>query len=126
VSRMEDELLIATMEGWRAKILKSDRPVVVEFFTPTCPYCARLTPIFRKLSTIYGDKMKFAMVNAAERPELAEGYGIMGVPTLKFFCDGRSIHEIVGFKPEEELTVEIEKVLQTSGKCISQSSRLYA
>jgi len=123
---MEDELLITSMERWRDNILKSDRPVVVEFFTPTCPYCARLTPIFRKLSTVYGNKIRFAMVNATERPELAEGYGIMGVPTLKFFCGGRSIYEIVGFKPEEELRVDIEKVLQTSGKCISQSSRLYA
>jgi thioredoxin 1 len=114
------------MEEWRTRVLKSDRPTVVEFYTPTCPYCTRLTPTFRKLSAEYRDKMNFAMVDASESQDLAEGYGIAGVPTLKFFCDGRSIYEIVGFKPEEELTAEIEKVLQTHQKCISQSSPLYA
>jgi len=66
------------------------------------------------------------MVNAAESQDLAEGYGVAGVPTLKFFCDGRPIYEIVGFEPEEELRTEIEKVLQKYQKCISQSTRLYA
>ena len=126
VNYVENELLIVTMNQWRNDILKSELPVVVEFFTSTCPYCARLTPIFQKLSTVYGEKMKFAMVNTGQNPDLATGYGVMGVPTLKFFCDGRPIYEIVGFKPEEELRTEIERVLQTYGKCISQSSRLYA
>ena len=126
VNRLEDGLLINTMEEWKSRVLKSDRPTVVEFYTPTCPHCARLTPIFRKLSHEYGDKMNFAMVNAAESQDLAEGYGVAGVPTLKFFCDGRPIYEIVGFEPEEELRAEIEKVLQKYQKCISQSTRLYA
>ena len=123
---MQNELSISNMEEWKNRILRSDRPSIVEFYTPTCPYCARLTPIFQKLSIIYGDKMKFATVNANENPDIAEGYGVMGVPTLKFFCDGRPIREIVGFKSEEELKDEIEKVLQTHKTCISQSSPLYA
>jgi thioredoxin-like negative regulator of GroEL len=114
------------MEEWKNKILKSDRPVIVEFYTPTCPYCARLTPIFQKLATTYSDRITFAMVNAASNPDIAQGYGVMGVPTLKFLCDGRPIHEIVGFKPEEELRIEIERILQSYKKCVSQSSRLYA
>ena len=123
---MEDELLISTMTDWKSKILRSELPVIVEFYASTCPFCARLTPIFRKLSEIYGDRLRFALVNASESADIAEGYGVMGVPTLKFFCDGRPIHEIVGFKPEEELKDEIEKVLQTHKTCISQSSPLYA
>jgi len=123
---LTDELLIVTMEEWKEKILKSDIPVVIEFYTPTCPYCARLTPIFKKLSSEYNERMKFAMVNAAESRDIAEGYGIMGVPTLKFLCDGKPIYEIVGFKSEEELKSEIYKVLQNHRKCISESSPLYA
>jgi thioredoxin 1 len=123
---MEDELSIPSMTEWKSKILKSELPVIVEFYTPTCPFCARLTPIFRKLSQVYGDRIRFALVNASESADIAEGYGVMGVPTLKFFCDGRPIHEIVGFKSEEELKDEIEKLLQTHKTCISQSSPLYA
>jgi len=123
---MEDELSILSMAEWKSKILKSELPVIVEFYTTTCPFCARLTPVFRKLSEVYGDRMRFALVNASESADIAEGYGVMGVPTLKFFCDGRPINEIVGFKSEEELKDEIEKILQTYKTCISQSSRLYA
>jgi thioredoxin 1 len=122
---VENELLIASMDEWRNRVLKSDLPVVVEFYSPTCPHCARLIPIFQKLSTEYSDKMIFAMVNVVESRNLAEGYGVMGVPTLKFFCDGRPISEIVGFRPKEELREKIEGVLQTYKRCISQSSPIY-
>lgn len=123
---MTQDLLIVTMEEWKKNILKSDIPVVIEFYTPTCPYCARLTPIFEKLSHEYGNKIKFAMVNAAESREITEGYGIMGVPTLKFLCDGKPIYEIVGFKDEKELRMEIEKVIKNHKKCVTKSSPLYA
>lgn len=119
-----DELLIGTIDDWR-RVLKSTRPVAVEFYLPTCPACARMTPIFRKLSSEYNDRMVFALVNAKESPDLADGYGVMGVPTVKFFCDGRSVYEIVGFRPVEEFRAKIEIVLETHQKCISQSSRLY-
>ena len=123
---MHEDLLIATMEDWKSRVLKSELPVIVEYYTPTCPYCSRLTPIFRKLSEVYGDRMRFAMVDSSVSTDLAEGYGVMGVPTIKFFCEGRPIYEIVGFIPEEELKEEIEKILETHKRCISQSSPLYA
>jgi thioredoxin 1 len=69
--------------------------------------------------------MSFGFVNAAEQQSLAAGYGIRGVPTIKFFCDGRPVYEVVGFRKEAELRAEIERVLSTHSKCISQSSPLY-
>jgi thioredoxin 1 len=119
-----DERLIDTIAKWK-RLLKSSRPVAVEFFSPTCPHCARLTPIFQRISEEYQDRMRFAMVNAVEQQGLAGGYGIRGVPTIKFFCDGRPVYEVVGFRPEAELRTEIERVLSTHSKCISQSSPLY-
>lgn len=125
VNFLENDLLVRTMDEWRSKVLKSELPAAVEFYTPTCPFCARLSPIFRKLSSEYGNKLIFSMVNAAENQDIAQGYGIMGVPTIKFFCGGRPVYEIVGFRPENELRVEIEKVLQTHKKCVSESSPIY-
>jgi thioredoxin 1 len=123
-SNAEDKKLITSVERWK-QILKSIQPVAVEFFSPTCPHCARLTPVFKRLSEEYKDEMRFALVNAVEQQGLAGGYGIRGVPTIKFFCDGRPVYEVVGFRPESELRTEIEKVLSTHSKCISQSSPLY-
>lgn len=115
-----------TSTNWRDEVLKADLPVVVEFYTPTCPFCQRLTPIFKKLSGEFSGKMKFAMVNAAENSDIASGYGVMGVPTLKFFCSGRPIYEVVGLRSEDELRQEFSRVLETHKKCLSQSSPIYA
>lgn len=112
--------------NWKDEVLKAELPVVVEFFSPTCPYCRQLTPIFQKLSEEYIQKMKFGMVDTSKNNEIASGYGVMGVPTLKFFCAGRPIYEIVGLRSENELREELEKVLSIHTKCVSQSSPLYA
>ena len=112
--------------NWKDEVLKAELPVVVEFFSPTCPYCQQLTPIFQKLSGEYIQKMKFGMVDTSKNSEIATGYGVMGVPTLKFFCAGRPIYEIVGLRSEKELREELEKVLGIHTKCVSQSSPLYA
>jgi len=112
--------------NWKNEILNAEIPVVVEFFSATCPYCRQLTPIFQKLSREYIQKMKFGMVDTSKNSEIASGYGVMGVPTLKFFCAGRPIYEIVGLRSEAELKEELEKVLSIHAKCVFQSSPLYA
>ena len=112
--------------NWKDEVLKAELPVVIEFFSPTCPYCQQLTPIFQKLSEEYVQKIKFGMVDISKNNEIASGYGVMGVPTLKFFCAGRPIYEIVGLRSENELREELEKVLSIRAKCVSQSSPLYA
>lgn len=69
-----------TSANWNNTVLKSDLPVAVEFYTPTCPYCRVLTPIFRRLSAGYSERMVFAMIDASTNEEIASGYGVMGVP----------------------------------------------
>jgi thioredoxin 1 len=115
----------ATSSNWK-EMLKSEVPVAVEFYTPTCPFCRQLTPILEKLSGEYAGRMKFAIVDASSESELAMGYGIMGVPTIKFFCAGRPIAEVVGLTSEEELRAIFEDVLKKYKKCVSESSPLYA
>ncbi len=66
-------------------------PVVLEFVTSVCPWCKRLGPIYEKLSAEYEGKIKFYRTDAGANRNLAIRYGIMGVPTLKFSCSGRSI-----------------------------------
>ena len=118
-------LLVLSMDEWKSKVLKSDLPVVVEFYSPICQYCAMLTPVFRKLSVDYGNRMNFAMVDVNQNSGIAQGYGIMGTPTLKFLCAGRPIYEIVGYRPEEELRAEIDRVLKIHKRCIEKSIPFY-
>lgn len=122
---MSLDVIEVSSANWK-DVLKAELPVVVEFYTPTCPYCRLLTPIFQKLSKEYAERLVFAMVDASVNNGIALGYGVMGVPTLKFFCAGRPIYEIVGLRSEEELREEFEKVLTIHRKCLSQSSPIYA
>ena len=115
-----------TSDSWNEFVLKSDLPVAVEFYTPTCPYCRMLTSMFRQLSTEYSGRMIFATIDASANEEVASGYGIMGVPTLRFFCAGRPIYEMVGLRSEQELREEFERVLSVHKKCVTQSSPIYA
>ncbi|MEM4245858.1 MAG: thioredoxin family protein [Candidatus Bathyarchaeia archaeon] len=114
-----------TSSSWKGIVASSDKPVVVEFYTPTCPFCQRLAPVFEKLAGEYTGRLIFAKVDASTEVELASGYGIMGVPTLKFFCSGRPIGEVVGFVPEEELKAALEGLLKRYTRCVSESSPLY-
>jgi thioredoxin-like negative regulator of GroEL len=85
----------------------------------------RLTPLFKKLSNEYTEKMVFVMVNAVENQDLASGYGIMGVPTLKFLCAGKPVAELVGFKSEKELRQAFDEALIKFPECVEKRSPLY-
>jgi thioredoxin 1 len=61
--------------NWKDEVLKAELPVVIEFFSPICPYCRQLTPVFQKLSEEYIQKMKFGMVDTSKNNEIASGYG---------------------------------------------------
>jgi len=116
----------ATSLNWKEEVLKSELPVVVEFYTPSCPFCRRLNPIFEKLSDEYSGRVRFFKADASVEGDLASGYGVMGVPTLKFLCSGRPIGEIVGLRSEEELKAAFEEVLKRYKKCLLESSPLFA
>ena len=103
-------------------ILSSETPMVVEFVTAVCPWCKRLAPIYEKLSNEYGEKLKFYRTRADLNRDLALRYGIMGVPTLKFFCSGRTIGEVVGFLTEPNLKGELDKIVANHKQCLAQST----
>jgi len=114
-------------KNWEKEVLKSNVPVVVEFWHQRCIWCLRLTPIYNELSKEYEGKLKFAKVNIFESHEnqhLAIHYGVMGTPTLIFFCQGRPVDAIVGFRPKDHLKTEIDHVLSHSKECIEKSTSL--
>ncbi|MFQ5838715.1 MAG: thioredoxin family protein [Thermoplasmata archaeon] len=118
------KIVEVTESGWRSEVIDAGPPVVINFWGPACPWCKRLDPIYEEMAEEFGDRLKFTKVNVAESPGLASGLGIMGTPTLKFFCDGRSIYEVVGFRPRERLRQDIEKALEEARECIEKSSKV--
>lgn len=78
--------------------------------------------MFRELSGSYAGKIKFVKVNVDEFPQIAKNYGVMNLPTIKFFCAGRAIGELVGYLSAEPLRAELDKVLTVHKACLEQSS----
>lgn len=112
---------------WKEEVLESDIPVVVDFWHHHCGWCRALNPIYDELSNEYVGRVKFAKLNILESHEnqhIAIQYGVMGTPTLKFFCMGRTVGEIVGYRPKNLLKEEINKILRQSKECLEKSTAL--
>lgn len=86
------------------KEIKIDGIVIVDFFATWCGPCQMLSPILEELSTTY----KVCKVNVDENQELAREYGIMSIPTVFIYKDGKQINKFIGYKTKEE----IEKLLK--------------
>lgn len=112
------------LNEWKEKVLASKIPVIVDFWAPWCPWCMKLMPIFEEVSGQYSGRMTFAKVNVEEQQEIAQANGVMGIPVLKMFCNGRNAGELVGFMPKEKLVREIDRLLSSMKECITQSSTL--
>ncbi|MEM2467813.1 MAG: thioredoxin domain-containing protein [Candidatus Jordarchaeales archaeon] len=113
--------------NWEDEVLKSDVLTVVDFWHERCPWCLMLDPIIGELAEEYGGKIKFVKVNVLQslgNRRLAISYGVMGTPTLIFFCAGRIVGQVVGFMPKENLKKILDDMLQRHRDCIEKSTPL--
>ncbi len=93
------------------EVLKSDTPVMVDFWAPWCGPCKAIGPIVEDLAETYGDKVKFAKVNVDENPVAPSKYGIRAIPTLIFFKNGKSVDQITGMVAKAKLESSIKNIL---------------
>ncbi|MDE1570118.1 thioredoxin [Aquabacter sp. P-9] len=84
-------------------VLKSGSPVVVDFWAEWCGPCRMVAPILDEVSDELGDKLKIVKLNVDENPETASKYGIMSIPTLLLFKDGKIASRQVGAAPKAKL-----------------------
>jgi len=95
------------------KVRQSDLPVLVDFWAPWCRPCLMMAPILDEFSEELKDKIKIAKLDI-ENPankDLAMQYGIMSIPNMKLFKDGKVIHDFVGSRPKEEFKRDLERLI---------------
>ncbi len=124
---MSEGIVETNAANWKDEVLESKELVVVEFWHPQCPHCKTLEPVYAELSKEYAGKLKFAKFNvlkSQENQELAAKYGIMGTPTLKFFCQGRPVQDVVGALSKDYLRQGIEFAIKKHRECAEKSTSL--
>lgn len=95
--------------GFEAEVLKSEIPVLVDFWAPWCGPCKALTPIVHKLAEELEGKVKVVKLNIDESPEIAGKYSIMSIPTLLIFVGGTVSDQLIGLVQKEKIMDKLRK-----------------
>ena len=98
-----------TEQNFDTEVLQSAMPVVVDFWADWCGPCRMLAPVMEDLAGQYDGKALVGKVNVDEEPELAVRYGVMSIPTVIFFKDGKEIARKVGVMPAGAFTQVLDE-----------------
>ncbi len=91
-----------TKDNFELEVLKSDKPVLVDFWAAWCEPCKMLSPVIDEISSERED-LKVCKINIDEQPELAQQFGVMSIPTLIVFKDGEVTNKTVGVQPKDQI-----------------------
>jgi thioredoxin 1 len=109
---MFDAPIHVTDAAFEEKVLKSNLPVIVDFWAPWCGPCKMVAPVLDKLAKEYSGKLLIAKVNTDEHSQWAMKYGVQGIPTMLLVSDGKIVHRQVGALPEPILRDMIAQFME--------------
>ncbi len=103
--------ITVTQDNFEDEVLRSQVPVLVDFWAEWCGPCKIVGPILSELSETYDGKLKVAKLNVDDNPDLTSRFNVMSIPTMKFFKNGEIVGELVGAAPKNTIETEIQKIL---------------
>ncbi|HDL18399.1 MAG TPA: thioredoxin [Bacteroidetes bacterium] len=106
-------LLHLDSTNFTSEVLKSEMPVLVDFWAPWCAPCRIIAPVVEELAVDYEGKLKVCKLNTDESGELAAKYGIRGIPTLGVFKNGEMVDTIVGAVPRSMIEDKLKYYLNS-------------
>ena len=100
-----------TSDNFDSEVIKSDKPVLVDFWAEWCGPCKMVSPILEELAGELGDKVKIVKVNIDENPETPTKLGVRGIPTLMVFKGGELVSTKVGAMPKQAMSEWVSSAL---------------
>jgi len=104
--------IVITDDNFKEEVLKSDIPVLVDFWAPWCSPCLVMGPTIEEIANEFSGKVKVCKMNVDENKYTASLYGIMSIPTLIVFKDGAPVEKYIGVKTKEFLVERLNYILQ--------------
>ncbi len=100
-----------TNENFESEVVKSDIPVLIDFWAPWCGPCKALAPTMEQLAVEYAGKLKIGKLDIDENNELAIRFGVRSIPTMLFFKGGQPVDKMVGAVPKAQIIQRLGQIL---------------
>lgn len=108
---MAGNVVELTQDNFEKEVLKSDKPVIVDFWATWCMPCKMIAPVVEEIAKGYKDKYKIAKLNIDDAIDIATDYSVMNIPTLIFFNNGEEVARMVGAASKMDIIKKIKEVL---------------
>jgi thioredoxin 1 len=106
---MSDAIIAGSDATFDAEVLKSDLPVLVDFWAPWCGPCLMIAPVVEEIAESHKGKLKVVKLNVDENGQTSQTYGVMAIPTLILYKGGQVAEKVVGVLPKAKLVDLIAK-----------------
>jgi len=108
---MTDKTITVTDANFEKEVIKSDIPVLVDFWAEWCMPCKMVTPILKEIAEEMEGKIKIAKLNVDNSPQSAGQYGIRSIPSLLIFKSGSVVEQMIGALPKNTIQQKIDNVI---------------
>ncbi|MFK0255421.1 thioredoxin [Streptomyces sp. NPDC090445] len=109
---MAGTLKNVTDTDFDAEVLRSDKPVLVDFWAEWCGPCRQIAPSLEAIAAEYGDQIEIVKLNIDQNPNTAAKYGVMSIPTLNVYQGGEVVKTIVGAKPKAAILRDLDSFIE--------------